>query len=103
MADPRELDPEYDTHGGFPRLEVIDAPEGFGRFVTAMRRAQDLAVSAAGVDFNAAAARVDDLIELLAPHQAPGGAAPASEVRRSSVGGYDRPGVRAKEASMRVR
>ena len=80
MADPRELDPEYDTHGGFPRLEVIDAPEGFGRFVTAMRRAQDLAVSAAGVDFNAAAARVDDLIELLAPHQAPGGAAPAGRV-----------------------
>ena len=80
MADPRELDPEYDTHGGFPRLEVIDAPEGFGRFVTAMRRAQDLAVSAAGVDFNDAAARVEELIELLAPHQAPGGAAPAGRV-----------------------
>ncbi|MCX6480423.1 MAG: PaaI family thioesterase, partial [Mycobacterium sp.] len=34
-----------DERGGFPRFQVLDEPPGFGRFVTAMRRAQDLAVS----------------------------------------------------------
>lgn len=80
MTDPRELDPDYDHHGGFPRFEVVDAPPGFGRFVTAMRRAQDLAVSAAGVDWDAAADRVDDLVGLLAPYEAAGGVGPASRV-----------------------
>ena len=78
--DPRELDPDYDTHGGFPRFQIIDPPAGFGRFTTAMRRAQDLAVSAAGVDWNDAAERVEELIGVLAPHQAPGGVAPAGRV-----------------------
>ncbi len=78
--DPHELDPEYDHHGGFPRFEVVDAPTGFGRFVSAMRRAQDLAVSAAGADWDAAADRVEDLIGLLAPHEAAGGVGPAGRV-----------------------
>ncbi|MFM8597975.1 MAG: PaaI family thioesterase [Mycobacterium sp.] len=78
--DPRELDPDYDRHGGFPRFEVIDEPPGFGRFVTAMRRAQDLAVSADAVDWDQAADRVDDLIALLSPHEAPGGVGPSGRV-----------------------
>ena len=41
-----ELDPDYDKHGGFPIFEAADPGPGFGRFLTAMRRAQDLAVSA---------------------------------------------------------
>jgi len=53
--DPRRLDPDYDKHGGFPRFQVVAAPPGFERFVNAMRRAQDLAVSADDVDWNAAA------------------------------------------------
>jgi acyl-coenzyme A thioesterase PaaI-like protein len=78
--DPRELDPDYDNHGGFPRFQVLDEPEGFGRFVTAMRRAQDLAVAADAPDWNAAADLVDHLIAYLAPNEKPGGAAPAGRV-----------------------
>lgn len=78
--DPHELDPDYDRHGGFPRFQAIEAPPGFGRFVAAMRRLQDLAVSADGVDWNAVADRVEDLTGLLGPHQAPGGVAPAGRV-----------------------
>lgn len=80
MTDPRELDPDYDEHGGFPRFQVLDEPAGFGRFGTAMRRAQDLAVSADAPDWNAAAERVEDLIAYLAPHEKPGGLAPAGRV-----------------------
>ena len=77
--DPRELDPDYDEHGGFPRFEVVDPPAEFGRFVASMRRAQDLAVSA-DVDaatWGDAADRVERLVDLLAPHQVPGRQAPA--------------------------
>lgn len=81
MTDPRELDPDYDKHGGFPRFQVVDVPpEGFERFVTAMRRAQDLAVSADGADWNAAADQVEALVDLLAPHRGPGGIGPAGRV-----------------------
>lgn len=78
--DPRELDPDYDKHGGFPRFEPIEEPPGFGRFVEAMRRAQDLAVSCDGVDWQSAADRVEDLVDLLTPHQVAGGVGPASRV-----------------------
>ena len=78
--DPRELDPDYDKHGGFPRFQVLDEPPGFGRFVTAMRHAQDLAVSSDAPDWDAAADRVEDLIAYLAPHAQPGGPAPAGRV-----------------------
>jgi acyl-coenzyme A thioesterase PaaI-like protein len=78
--DPHDLDPDYDKHGGFPRFQTIEEPPGFGRFVEAMRRAQDLAVSADGTDWNAAADKVDDLVALLAPHRAAGGIAPAGRV-----------------------
>jgi acyl-coenzyme A thioesterase PaaI-like protein len=78
--DPHELDPEYDKHGGFPRFQVLDEPAGFGRFVTAMRRAQDLAVSADVADWDQAADRAEDLVAFLAPHEVPGGVAPAGRV-----------------------
>ncbi|MCB0932294.1 MAG: PaaI family thioesterase [Mycobacterium sp.] len=78
--DPHDLDPDYDRHGGFPRLEPVEEPPGFGRFVEAMRRAQDLAVSCDGADWNAAADRVEDLVAFLAPHRGPGGIGPASRV-----------------------
>ena len=78
--DPRELDPDYDRHGGFPRFQVLDEPPGFGRFVTAMRRAQDLAVAADAPDWNAAADRVEDVVAYLAPNEKPGGEAPAGRV-----------------------
>jgi acyl-coenzyme A thioesterase PaaI-like protein len=78
--DPHALDPDYDKHGGFPRFQIIDEPLGFGRFVTAMRRAQDLAVSADATDWDLAADRVEELIAFLAPHEAAGGVAPAGRV-----------------------
>jgi acyl-coenzyme A thioesterase PaaI-like protein len=78
--DPHALDPDYDKHGGFPRFQIIDEPSGFGRFVTAMRRAQDLAVSADATDWDLAADRVEELIAFLAPHEAAGGMAPAGRV-----------------------
>jgi acyl-coenzyme A thioesterase PaaI-like protein len=78
--DPHQLDPDYDSHGGFPKFQIIDEPHGFGRFVTAMRRAQDLAVSTDVADWDHAADRVEELIAFLAPHEAPGGIAPAGRV-----------------------
>jgi acyl-coenzyme A thioesterase PaaI-like protein len=78
--DPHELDPDYDKRGGFPRFQVLDEPAGFGRFVTAMRRAQDLAVSVDVADWDQAADRAEDLVAFLAPHEVPGGVAPAGRV-----------------------
>ena len=43
---PEQLDPDYDHHGGFPEYGAASPGPGFGRFVSAMRRLQDLAVSA---------------------------------------------------------
>lgn len=78
--DPHALDPDYDSHGGFPRFQIIDEPAGFGRFVTAVRRAQDLAVSTDVTDWNLAADRVEELIAYLAPNEVAGGMAPAGRV-----------------------
>ncbi|OBC13037.1 thioesterase [Mycobacterium sp. 852013-50091_SCH5140682] len=72
----------FEQHGGFPVFEAADPGPGFGRFVTAMRRAQDLAVSAnpdADV-WDAAADRVEELVKLLAPYEAPEGVGPANRV-----------------------
>jgi acyl-coenzyme A thioesterase PaaI-like protein len=74
VTDPRDL------RGGFPRFQVLDEPPGFGRFVALIRRAQDLAVAADAPDWNAAADRVEELIAYLAPHEKPGGLAPAGRV-----------------------
>ena len=78
--DPHDLDPEYDKHGGFPRFQVLEEPPGFGRFVSAMRRLQDLAVAADASDWNDAAARVEELIAYLAPDEKPGRLSPAGRV-----------------------
>ncbi len=45
-SDPRTADPDYDRHGGFPNFQPAQPGPGFGRFLAAMRRVQDLAVSA---------------------------------------------------------
>jgi acyl-coenzyme A thioesterase PaaI-like protein len=78
-ADPKELDPEYEHHGGFPEYGPASPGPGFGRFVAAMRRLQDLAVSADPGDdvWEDAAERAAGLVEVLDPFQAEEGRAPA--------------------------
>jgi acyl-coenzyme A thioesterase PaaI-like protein len=77
--NPKELDPEYEHHGGFPEYGPASPGPGFGRFVAAMRRLQDLAVSADPSDavWDDAAERAAALTELLGPFQADEGKAPA--------------------------
>ncbi|EHI12415.1 PaaI family thioesterase [Mycolicibacterium thermoresistibile] len=77
-----EPSPDPDQHGGFPVFEPADPGPDFGRFLTAMRRAQDLAVSAdPDADTWAKAADLaEDLVELLAPFEAPEGVGPAHRV-----------------------
>ena len=72
-------DPDYRKHGGFPDYEVADPPESFVRFVATMRRLQELAVSANASedDWDKAADRAEELVELLAPFEAPEGVPPA--------------------------
>jgi acyl-coenzyme A thioesterase PaaI-like protein len=71
-GDPKELDPEYEHHGGFPEYGPASPGPGFGRFVAEMRRLQDLAVSADPGDevWEDTADRVAALTELLGPFQA---------------------------------
>jgi acyl-coenzyme A thioesterase PaaI-like protein len=77
--DPKQLDPEYEHHGGFPEYGPASPGPGFGRFVAAMRRLQDLAVSADPGDdvWDDAADRAAALVEVLGPFQADEGKAPA--------------------------
>ncbi|MGK2880389.1 MAG: PaaI family thioesterase [Mycobacterium sp.] len=80
--DPRRADPNYDRHGGFPVFELAKPGPGFGPFLAAMRRLQDLAVavnpdSDTWVD---AAARVEDLVNILEPFLAGEGVGPAYRV-----------------------
>jgi acyl-coenzyme A thioesterase PaaI-like protein len=77
--NPIELDPEYEHHGGFPEYGPASPGPGFGRFVAAMRRLQDLAVSADPGDgvWDDAADRAAALVELLGPFEADEGKAPA--------------------------
>jgi acyl-coenzyme A thioesterase PaaI-like protein len=80
--DPRVVDPDYDRHGGFPNFEAAQPGPGFGRFLAAMRRAQDLAVSAdPDTDtWNEAADLAEKLVKLLDPFEAPEGLGPANRV-----------------------
>ncbi|MGO9926590.1 MAG: PaaI family thioesterase [Mycobacterium sp.] len=80
--DPKELDPEYEHHGGFPEYGPASPGPGFGRFVAVMRALQDLAVSAdPGPDaqdvWEDAADLAAALVELLGPFRADEGKAPA--------------------------
>jgi acyl-coenzyme A thioesterase PaaI-like protein len=80
--DPRAVDPEYDSHGGFPNFELAQPGPGFGRFLTAMRRAQDLAVSADpdSDTWERAADLAEELVEVLEPCSAAEGVGPANRV-----------------------
>lgn len=82
MTDPHVEDPEYDRHGGFPNFEPATPGPGFGRFLTAMRRAQDLAVSADpdSETWDRAADLVEELTSLLGPFEAAEGVGPANRV-----------------------
>lgn len=75
-------DPDYDRHGGFPVFEPATPGEGFGRFLTAMRRAQDLAVSADPdpESWDRAADCAEELVALLEPFEADEGVGPANRV-----------------------
>lgn len=77
--NPKELDPEYEHHGGFPEYAPVSPGPGFARFVATMRRLQDLAVSADPGDdvWDAAAERVAGLVEQLEPFEVDEGRAPA--------------------------
>lgn len=76
---PEELDPDYAKHGGFPDYDVADPSPGFARFVSTMRRLQDLAVSTDPDDatWEAAADRAEALVGLLEKFPADEGVAPA--------------------------
>lgn len=76
---PQQLDPDYDHHGGFPEYGAASPGPGFGRFVVAMRRLQDLAVSADPSDevWSDAAEHAEALAAQLAPFKATEGQAPA--------------------------
>ncbi|MFL0276929.1 PaaI family thioesterase [Mycobacterium sp. SMC-19] len=78
-ADDPATDPDYANHGGFPDYGVVDPSPGFERFVTTMRRLQDLAVSTDPDDatWDDAADRVEALVGLLEKYLAPAGVAPA--------------------------
>lgn len=82
MSDPHLEDPEYDRHGGFPKFEPADPGPGFGRFIEAMRRVQDLAVSADPDrdTWEAAADHAEELVALLGPFEAAEGVGPANRV-----------------------
>ncbi|OBI20066.1 thioesterase [Mycobacterium sp. E2462] len=79
QPDARELDPEYQRHGGFPEYGPVTPGPGFARFVETMRRLQDLAVCADPGDdvWDDAADRAAALVELLSPFEADEGQAPA--------------------------
>jgi acyl-coenzyme A thioesterase PaaI-like protein len=80
--DPRRADPDYERHGGFPVFEPARPGPGFGRFLTAMRRLQDLAVSANPdpATWESAADRVEGLVAELEPFEAGEGVGPANRV-----------------------
>jgi acyl-coenzyme A thioesterase PaaI-like protein len=64
---------------GFPEIKQVHAPPELDRFMSAMRRLQDVSVSTApdGALWTDAAERIEDLCERLEGHRAPEGVAPA--------------------------
>lgn len=81
--DPRRTDPKYHSeHGGFPVFEAAEPGPGFGRFLAAIRRVQDLAVSANpdAATWDKAADLAEELVTLLDPYEAGEGVGPANRV-----------------------
>ena len=75
----RKTDADYEHHGGFPVYEPVKGGPGFGRFVEAFRRLQDLAVSTHAPDdiVEQAAAQAEALGDLLEQYKVPEGKSPA--------------------------
>ncbi|OBI13979.1 thioesterase [Mycobacterium sp. E2327] len=69
------------VRGGFPQIEPAEhAPPGLGRFVAAMRRLQDLAVSTDSSLWSSAAEHVESACALLDGYQVPEGVSPGGRV-----------------------
>jgi hypothetical protein len=77
---------------GFPEIKPVDAPPELDRFMTAMRRLQDIAVCTDpdGAVWTGAAERIEELCERLEIHKAPEGVAPAG--RAPHLPGLGHPG-----------
>lgn len=84
----REIEGEHS--GGFPQYLPSSVGPGFGRFLTAMRRLQDLAVSADMDDprWDEAADLTEKLVELMDPFEAPEGVGPANRVADEPANGH---------------
>lgn len=69
----------YERHGGFPKITPAQVGPEFGEFVAGMRTLQDLTVSVDAPDevYREARDRVNELLELLEPYQAPEQQGPA--------------------------
>jgi acyl-coenzyme A thioesterase PaaI-like protein len=80
--DSAMTDTAPEVRGGFPELKPMEAPDDLGRFITAMRRLQDLAVSTKPADatWTTAAENVENVCKLLEDHRVPEGRAPAGRV-----------------------
>jgi acyl-coenzyme A thioesterase PaaI-like protein len=83
-------DTQPEIHG-FPEIKPVHAPPELARFMTAMRRLQDTAVSTDpdGELWTHAAERIEDLCERLEVHKAPEGVSPAG--RASHLPGLGHP------------
>jgi acyl-coenzyme A thioesterase PaaI-like protein len=73
-------DSPTDFRSDFPRFRPAHPPAAFGDFVESMRTLQDLAVSADAPEevYAAARAKAQEMVELLAPYEAPEGHSPAN-------------------------
>lgn len=78
-ADGTEIVADDETRGGFPQFRQTPAGPDFGRFVEAMRRLQDLAVSTNVPDDVLAeiVVKAEELGDRLAPFEVPEGRSPA--------------------------
>ncbi|ERB54008.1 thioesterase [Rhodococcus sp. P27] len=78
-ADGTEIVTDGEKRGGFPRFRHTPAGPDFGRFVEAMRRLQDLAVSTNVPDDVLAdiATQAEELADRLTPYEVPEGKSPA--------------------------
>jgi acyl-coenzyme A thioesterase PaaI-like protein len=78
-----DLDDDINQVREFARVEPVEAPPEMARFMTAMRRLQDIAVSSNPdpARWNDTAEVLEDVCARLEEHKAPAGVAPAGRVR----------------------